>query len=175
MSWMSFHNWDDFPTKCLDYANEEILGYSIKMNRMGLNRKQSLEQWSWIFGRVSSVLWKEQQSGHHHFLVLVNITAITLENMRCWEAYLGIPGLFTPRHRDYRVRLWKGLTTARSPRPDDPEELMVGGDHTSPCQCKGSNSATVCHCLPWRWFFRILFYVLSCYPHFQYVWLSSRT
>lgn len=61
--------------------------------------------------------------------------------MRCWEAFLGIPGLFTPRHRDYQVRLWKGLS-ASSPCPGNPEELMVGGDHTSPSQFRGSNSTT---------------------------------
>lgn len=154
-----------FQQSAWNYGNEDMLGYSIKMKRVGLNRKESFEQWSWIFGRVSSVLWKEQQSGHHHLFVLVNTTAVTLENMRCWEAFLGIPGLFTPRHRDYQVRLWKGLS-ASSPCPGNPEELMVGGDHTSPSQFRGSNSTTVCHCLPWRWFFRIFFYVLSCYWHF---------
>ena len=35
-----------FQQSAQNYANEEILGYSIKMNRMGLNRKQSFEQWS---------------------------------------------------------------------------------------------------------------------------------
>lgn len=36
----------NFQQSAQNYGNEDILGYSIKMNRAGLNRKENFEQWS---------------------------------------------------------------------------------------------------------------------------------